>query len=134
MSPPTPTMPPTRRDQRFSLLAGSSTVELEDPSGSGQHLVLSLIDLSIAGLTLELRDHASDLEPGGTFAGAVLRVGDCELRGEVSVRNVRSTGDRQQIGALFYPATAADQERLMVLMAGIEAAQVPIARESGPQD
>jgi hypothetical protein len=79
--------------------------------------------LSAAGLAFESEGFWRDVAPGTALVDTVLRVGDCALRGTVLVLNVTELGpQRAELGGVFHAESPAVEDRLMTLLAGIEAA------------
>ncbi|MCP3982310.1 MAG: hypothetical protein GY716_23655 [bacterium] len=124
------TPPSTRRDPRFNLKRGSSIVELDDPAGSGQSIEGVLTRVSAAGLAFETAAAPVAYIPGRSLGSLAVRVGECALRGEAVVRNIRNLGQGQiEVGCLFYPDVE-DEDRWMTLLAGIEVALAAIGDDS----
>ena len=117
----------SRRDRRHLLDVGESAwVEFDYPSPSGPRWRLPLLDVSVAGLSFILPDELLGIDCGATLRDVVVRVGDCELQGSLVVMHVSpdpASYSWTGCGALFYPATEADQLKLKNIIARIEAAQ-----------
>ncbi len=116
------TVPFTRRDARHDLSRGSSFVELPYPVSKTDHTSAALTRISVAGLAFETTSEPT-LDVGAIVAGVTVRVGDCRLRGDLVVQALATTAPPVEVGCLFYPAAPADADRLMALIAGIEAAR-----------
>lgn len=109
-----------RRDRRYALGKGAgSTVEFVHPSPHGPLWCLSLLDISVSGLSFVLDDELSGIDAGTTVPDVTVRVGDFETTGELLVMHVSPSDSRRLCGALFYPATDADLKALHDLLAGI---------------
>jgi hypothetical protein len=122
-----------RRDPRFALREGSAVLELADPRDDASRVRGTVKRISAAGLGFESHGWWRGLAPGATLSGAVLRVGDCVLRGTVVVVNLTQQGpDVAELGALFHPESPQGEDRLMTLLAGIEAAAPETTRQ--PRD
>jgi hypothetical protein len=118
----TTTPPSTRRDTRHRLRDGSSCVEFDDPHADGASVRGAVVAVSAAGLCFRVDADATSYPAGTCLTALTVRVGECLLRGEAVVRNVRGLGpNRVELGCLFYPA-AAEEDRWMTLLAGIEVA------------
>jgi hypothetical protein len=107
-----------RRDRRYELLPGAGHVEF-GPAGP-QGLRVALTELSICGVTIEPEPGGPEMPDGTILAGRIL-VGDCQVCGEVVVRNRRTVGDRTAIGGLFRPSSREDELLLAGLIAGLAA-------------
>lgn len=111
--------PSTRRDLRFRLRPDIASVELSDPE-HGDPFLAPVVSISASGFAFQIEGEPDRYRFGICFAGAVLQVGECRMRGEAVVRNTRRLEQgRIEVGCLFYP-TAADEDRWMTLVAGIE--------------
>jgi hypothetical protein len=116
-------MPPQRRDPRYRLRDGSAFLELADPSGEAGRVRGAVRRISAAGLAFECDGFWRDVAPGTALVDTVLRVGDCSLRGTVLVLNVTELGpERAELGGVFHAESPVVEDRLMTLLAGIEAA------------
>jgi len=100
----------------------AATVEFEH---AGRRLCLPVYNLSAAGVSFASREEAdfADLEAGLQLRGAVVRLGDCHIRGELLVMHVSGRGTGRICGALFYPATDGDLTRLNGVLAGMRLSQ-----------
>jgi hypothetical protein len=113
----------TRRDRRYNLRQGAAFVEFADPRTTGRRVSAALKLISAAGLCFETEPWGRELLPGSILLDTTLRVGDCVLRGEIILRNVHDGEKRSVIlGGIFCPASPEIEDRLMTLIAGIEAA------------
>jgi hypothetical protein len=112
----------SRRDPRFPLRPGTAFVEFADPRRERASILGELRRISAAGLAFETDGRASDYPPGTRLGDAVLRVGPCELRGDLVVCNATPLQATSVLfGALFYPVSPETEDRLTALIAGIEA-------------
>ena len=97
-------------------------LELMWPGPAGVRMDLPLTDLSISGLSFRFRDEIHGLESGTNLSSVVIRLGKCEIHGDLLVMHVTSLDSGEtQCGALFYPANDADLLQLKSAIAGIEA-------------
>ncbi len=112
----TRTNPARRRDTRVSLKETGAIIEL---TREGNNPVRgSLLDLSVAGLALEI-DAGAELKASEVLP-ATVRVGECEVHGSILIKNVRPATDGQvQSGCLFYPGSPAAEYALMALLNGL---------------
>jgi len=118
------TPPSTRRDARYALRPGSSTVQFSDPGAVGGTTRAELTRISIAGLAFDIDRGAEKFSQGMRLKGVTVRIGSCTLGGDLSVRSAMPGADsRTQIGCLFFPDTHESEKSWMALIAGIEAAQ-----------
>ncbi len=81
-----------------------------------------LATVSVAGLEFALQTGNEAIRVGSRIPQVTVRIGECTLRGELLVRNVRTHGERPAFGCLFYPAPGSDEERWMTVLSGIDAA------------
>ena len=86
---------------------------------------MPLTDISVSGLSFRLTDELPEMEGGTTLSSAVIRLGRCEIHGDLLVMHVTGVGSDETVaGALFYPAKDADLLKLKSAIAGIEAVLV----------
>lgn len=113
-----------RRTTRHVLPAGGdASIEFPFPEG-GERQQFRLLDLSVSGLSFLLGENPPLLEAGLELPNVVLRVANCEVRGDMLVMHVTSDSVSQsQCGALFYPASDIELVKLKSVVAGIEAMQ-----------
>lgn len=114
-----------RRKQRRRPAAGSGTacVEIQYPQPGGRQHELALVDVSVSGLSFSFEEEFPGLESGTDLSDVVVRLGDCEIRGELVVMHVTARGDdRWLCGALFYAATDTDLLKWRSAIAGMEVA------------
>ncbi len=109
-----------RRDRRYALGKGGRVhgVEFVHPSPHGQLWCLSLLDISVSGLSFVLDDEISGIDEGTTISDVAVRVGDVEVCGELLIMHVSTAENRRVCGALFYPATDADLKTVHDVLAG----------------
>ena len=114
-----------RRIRRYRVdKAGTANIEFRYPGPNGKSFVLPLIDLSIAGFSFKLEEPLSGLDNGSTIEDVVVRLGDCEIKGEVLVMYFNDEYGREaSCGALFYPESESELVKLKCVVAGIEALQ-----------
>jgi hypothetical protein len=110
-----------RRDRRFELQAGLSSIEFDHPSEE-RRCIGEMLMISVAGLAFKLNGAVNGIEPGTVIIGARVSVGDCALEGDLAVKNATPVEDGGTcLGCLFYPDTGVDETKLMTLLAGMEA-------------
>jgi hypothetical protein len=115
-----------RRQKRHAIVRDDrASVEFDYPVPHGKTFAVPLVNVSASGLsfTVEGTDELTRLEEGTSLPGAVVRVGDCRIRGELLVMHVTADPRSGYVcGALFYPATDADLIMLKSVVAGMEVA------------
>ena len=111
-----------QRDRRFPLFRPQkASVEFDF---GGRAWRLPLVDVSVTGLSFVTAEEVPGLQNGVRIENAVMRVADCEIRGNVALRHVTRHADWTTLyGGIFYPAEESDLHRLSGLLAGIEALQ-----------
>ena len=77
----------------------------------------------MAGVAFAVDAAPAGVAPGLSLGEVRLRFGECELRGDMAVRDLRPlpTG-AIEVGGLFLPRDVETEGRLMALLAGIAAA------------
>ena len=116
--------PSTRRDRRHVLRPGAGVVEIPRTASTTAPLSAALTKISAAGVAFVLETPVAGLRAGSSLSGVQLRVGECVLRGDISIRDVRALdGAASEIGGVFLPASREVETRLMALLAGIGAAE-----------
>ena len=110
-----------RRGTRHRLRrAGRAFVEFSLPGE--RHYRFALIDISADGLCFELENGQPILRSGSKIDHAVIRVGDTELSGSVSIAHVtRGFSAGTICGAKFRPATPFDESKLATLIESLTA-------------
>jgi len=114
-----------RRKQHRRTLSGSGNawVEVNYPQPEGKRHQLALIDVSVSGLSFVFESELAGLESGADLHDVLVRLGDCEIRGELVVMHVTPQGSgRWLCGALFYAAGDTDLLKWRSAIAGMEAA------------
>lgn len=118
------TVSQSRRVARRYVISNAdhARVVFNFPEPGGRRYEMAMIDISASGMSFRYGDDAPDLESGTTLQEAVLRLGRCEIRGELLVMHVTPHPTGETVcGALFYPALDADLLKLKSAIAGIEA-------------
>jgi hypothetical protein len=118
------TVSQTRRVTRRYAVSTShhARLEFDYPGPGGRHFDLSLIDISVSGLSFLCGDDLPGLDSGTTLSPVVIRLGKCDIHGDLLVMHVTSgPSNKTTCGALFYPAKDADLLKLKSAIAGIEA-------------
>ncbi len=117
---------PDRVEIRLAVpRAERAFVEFDYPQPTGKRRRLSLIDLSTAGLCFALPFYGlSGIELSTHLIDVVVRVGSCEIEGELLVSHVtRESDERILCGGRFYPATESDRLQMIKAMAALESLQ-----------
>jgi hypothetical protein len=114
-----------RRIRRYSVAqAKSASIEFGYPNPNGRQSVLPLIDISVAGFSFELNEPFPGLELGSSIEAVVVKIGDCEIKGDLVVMHLTDNADPEAVcGALFYPESETELVKLKCVVAGIEAQQ-----------
>jgi hypothetical protein len=112
-----------RRQRRYQV--GSETMARVEFECHGRFVRCEVTNLSASGLSFKLDpdEDRTGLDEGESFHEAVVRVGDCAMRGELLLMHMtQGPGSRYVCGALFYPATDTDLVKLKSVIAGMEIA------------
>jgi hypothetical protein len=97
-------------------------VEVNYPDCANRNVRLPLVDISISGLSFVMTEELPALENGSNLTDVVVRLGDCEIHGELVVMHMTPQSDARTIcGALFFTATDQDLLKLRSAVAGMEA-------------
>lgn len=115
----------TRRDVRHDLRQGLGSIELAPSPAAPGGVSGALRRISVAGLCFRVERDAPWLRPGALIPGVQVRVGECVLDGEIRVRSVVPDRRGVEVGCLFHPSDDRTEERLMALIAGLNAAGSP---------
>jgi hypothetical protein len=100
----------------------NARLEFDYPGPGGKHYDLPLIDISVSGLSFRCGDELPGMDSGTTLSPVVIRLGKCDIHGDLLVMHVTSGRSAEATcGALFYPAKDADLMKLKSAIAGIEA-------------
>jgi len=121
------TVSQTRRVTRRYAVSKShhARLEFDYPGPGGRRYDLPLIDLSVSGLSFVCDDELPELESGTTVSPVIIRLGKCDIHGDLLVMHVTPDPSSETVcGALFYPAKDADLLKLKSAIAGIEAVTV----------
>jgi hypothetical protein len=113
-----------RRHARHAVAPESgATVEVELLPGVGGRTTFSLVDLSHSGVSFRCEGPAlAVLDTGSRLGCAIVRIGECELRGDLVVMHLTPEGLAGALcGALFYPESDAELVKLKSVIAGMEA-------------
>lgn len=127
-------MPPQtarrQRDRRFPLFRPQkASVEF---SHGGRSWNLPLVDVSVTGLSFVTDEEVPGLTVGVRLENVVMRIAECEIRGNVAIRHATSHPDWTTLyGGILYPAEESDLLKLSGVLAGIEALQ---AKHSGTRE
>lgn len=113
-----------QRDRRFKILRPDrAAVEF---SHGRRDWRLPLVDLSVAGLSFVVDEEVRGLDVGLKLENVVVRITECEMRGDLVIRRATSQADwSTHYGAIFYPAEESDLLKLNGVLAGIEAIRTP---------
>ena len=114
-----------RATRRYSIPEnGTAQVEFDHPAPHGCHYSFPVIDISVSGLSFACSEEISGLESGENLPAVTVRIGGCEMHGEILVMHMTSRSSTSRVvGALFYPAQDADLVKWKSLLAGIEVLQ-----------
>jgi len=121
--PATVTQTSKRLELRLAVpRAERAFVEFDYPQPTGKRRRLSLLDMSSAGLCFALPFYGlSGVELSSHLIDVVVRVGGCEIEGEILVSHVtRESDERILCGGRFYPATKSDQLQMTKAIASLE--------------
>jgi hypothetical protein len=114
-----------RRQRRYAVTDQKTTcLEFELPGRPGRPVRLPVTNLSASGVSFSLDDVAElgGLEEGTSVPGAVVRIGECIVRGDLLIMHVSPDARGGSIcGALLYPATETDLVKLKGVIAGMAA-------------
>ena len=109
----------TQRDQRYAFLRSQNAHVVFRFPEDGEILERPLYDISVSGISFELDTLLPLLSRGTVIASVRVRVGECDMLGKMLVKHVTRNGPEVICGAVFYPATEMDLNKLNGLMAGI---------------
>jgi hypothetical protein len=113
-----------RRHARHTVAPESgATVEVELPPRAGRRATFPLVDVSHSGVSFRCDGPALHcLDTGTRLGGAVVRIGECVLHGDLVVMHLTPEGLAGALcGALFYPESDAELVKLKSVIAGMEA-------------
>jgi hypothetical protein len=117
-----------RKARRHRLSSTEASVEFDYPNPGGHPCRLPLVDVSISGLSFAGTDELFGIEAGTDLSDVTIRVGSCEMRGDLLVMHATPEGVPDAVyGALFYPASDTDLVKMKSVLAGIEAVEAPAA-------
>ena len=122
--------PDTRRDLRHRLRTDYAFIEFDALDGSGTPVSAPLVHISAAGLSFDLHEPLEGIFRDAVIDDVTLRIGNCVLAGGITVRNVREVDGVWSCGATFCPETPEVEDRLMILITGIEAVEPPAGSAS----
>jgi hypothetical protein len=111
-----------RISRRFSIADNAdASIELGWPEGAARRVKARLLDISMSGLSFAMPAEAPRLTSGIMVNGVTLRLGRCEIGGDLLIMHVTQRSQGPVCGALFYPAGDAELALLKSAIAGIEA-------------
>ena len=112
-----------REDRRLALPDGErAVVEFDYPNPHGPRRTLPLLDISATGVAFTVSRSLRGLERGSNLTDVVLRVGQCEVEGELLLSHVTPLNDDGSMcGGRFFPMTQADQLKLAKLLTAMNA-------------
>ncbi len=113
-----------RRKVRRHSATGTveACVEITYPDSASRNVRLPLVDISISGLSFIMTEELPAIESGSNLTNVVVRLGGCEIHGELVVMHMTPQGGERTIcGALFYAASDEDIIKLRSAIAGMEA-------------
>jgi len=112
-----------RLETRYPISrAERAYVEFDYPQPTGKRRRLSLLDMSSVGLCFALPFYGlSGIESATNLLDVVIRIGACEIEGEIVVSHVtRESDERVLCGGRFHPSTEHDQLHMIKAIAGLE--------------
>lgn len=119
--PSAPAAASNRLESRWSVPRYQQAfIEFDHPVGKRRRL--TVLDVSPAGVCFALPFYGlAGIETSSTLAEVVVRVGACEIEGELVVSHVTRESDQRVLcGGRFYPATALDQLQLQRVLVGLQ--------------
>jgi len=110
-----------QRDPRYTVPPlVEAFVEFRYPNPGGRRLSLSLLDISVAGLSFAADSELPLIVRGARIENVVVLLGDIRIEGKLLVMHSTRGGPTGIVyGAVFYPATEQDQLRLNGVIAGL---------------
>ena len=114
---------PDREETRLAVpRTERAFVEFDYPQPMGRRRRLSLLDVSTAGLCFALPFYGlSGIELSTHLFDVVVRIGGCEIAGELLVSHVTRESDvRILCGGRFYPATESDRLQMIKAIVSLE--------------
>lgn len=114
----------SRRRQTRHAVQRDAQIEFEHPTPHGRAFRVPLINVSRSGVSFVLDEQLADsgLDSGTNLPGAILRMGDCMIYGDLLIMHVTPGPQSQKVcGALFYPKSDTDLIKLRSVIAGMEA-------------
>lgn len=121
--PVTATKTTYRLETRLAVpRAERAFVEFDYPQPTGKRRRLSLLNMSSHGLCFALPFYGlSGIELSTHLIDVVVRVGSCEIGGQLLVSHVtRQSDERILCGGRFYPATESDRLQMTKVKASLE--------------
>jgi hypothetical protein len=110
-----------RREEARYGLPRDLGAEVEIDGTDGAHHCLPLAEISVGGFAFLVPERLPGIAAGAMLNNAVIRVGRLEIRGNLEVLHVsRSSGSEYKCGAQYYPATDADRNELISLVARLD--------------
>jgi hypothetical protein len=113
-----------RRTQRRHATKGTegAVVEMTYPQPTGPSHEFPLVDISISGLSFIFEDELPGIDSGDALSDVVVRLADCDIRGELVVMHVTAHSETRRVcGALFYAASDTDLLKWRSAIAGMQA-------------
>jgi len=110
-----------RISRRFAIAEGAdASIEFVWPDG-GRTVRARLLDISVSGLSFTMPEGTPRLPSGAMVHKVGVQLGRCRFGGDLLIMHVTQQQAGAVCGALFYPATDDDLDRLKSAIAGIEA-------------
>ena len=109
-----------REESRFGV---SSTLRatVEFTESDKMHRELALRELSVSGLAFSMPGPLPGIEPGAMLDKSVIRLGELEIHGSMTVlHTTRGFGAQYIVGAQFFPRSEADSNELIGLVSRLE--------------
>jgi hypothetical protein len=110
-----------RKQTRYDVSSsGNATVEFSFPRPGLAPLRFALVDIGLSGIRFAYGDELAGMEVGTTLGEVTLRVGSCEMQGELVVMHITPVSEAiAHCGALFYPASDEELTKLKGVVAGL---------------
>ncbi len=105
-----------RREEPRSRISGFQNAEIEFTGPDGTAHKWPLVELSVNGGSFQLPERIPDLEVGAAVTGAVIRVGESEIRVNFIIRHVtHGDGNAYEYGVQLYTMSEQDRNEIAAL-------------------
>jgi hypothetical protein len=112
-----PTKVTNRRGETRGEIPDFQDAEIELNLPDGSRRTLPLGGLSVNGGSFHLAKRVRGLDVGTTIHGAVIRIGELEIKVHMEVRHVTRTGNEYDCGGRFFPMSDDDRNEMAGLIA-----------------